>query len=212
MGNSESWMNNPPAFENPEEALEATRVLKRPGGVPRDPQEVSEVPSTASEQLLPSPNNLDRDWLWVAPGLLYTIVGLDKSIFQLFSHALNTGIPVRTYQSQEHVFKFGNPIVDANPWFSIVQGIPLDKEAEFVGFVESFLFRRQTAKGVLEFTVACRRSRIADPFRQSIPKEGVDVILLLPQVVGGNEVIIRNPAGLLLETPVLSIQKRTETR
>jgi len=196
----------PPKFDNPEEALRATKLLKRAGGVPRDHQDVADVPTTASEALLPAPSQLDPEWAWFFPALLYTAVGLDKSIFQLLAHAAEKTIPVRTYQAAEHIAKFEHAVADANPWMSVVQGIPKEFEQAAREFMESFVFSRKIHP-VMDMSVKASLTRIADPFKWGTSRTGVDVYFLLPYAVGGGkQIVIRSASGLALTTPLLAVR------
>lgn len=199
------WMQHPPGYVNPEEARKAVEILKRPKGVPRDPQDVKDIPSTKAETIDTTPSRLDPEWAWFFPGLLYMVVGLDKSIFHLYSQWRKQEVAVKTYQSQELVAQFGDPRVDANPWLSLIQGVPVSEAQDLRGFIESFVFRRDKPQPA-EYMVSCRKTRVADPFVASSPRKGVDITFLLPtSVLSGKQVIIAKEAGLTLETPVLSI-------
>jgi hypothetical protein len=207
---AEDWMGKPPAFVDPEEARKAAEILKRPAGVPRDPQELKDVPTMKAESLDSPPPRLDPEWTWFFPGLLYMIVGLEKSVFQLYSQWKGQDTPVKTYQAGEHIAKFNHPQVDVNPWLSIVQGIPVADGKPFREFVESFLFRRAQPV-VAEYVVQAKKVRVADPFASGTSRVGTDMYFLLPKsMLASKEVVVIRGAGLTLDTPILNIKPMRE--
>lgn len=202
-----SWMNKPPEFIDPEKSIAAHKVLKREKGVPRDFQNVADVASNKVEKVMPSPARLDPEWGWCFPGLLYLIVGLDKSLFHLYSQWSNVDVPVRTHQSPSHVAVFNNQVVDSNPWMSILQGVPISELQNIRDFIESFSFRRKEPMEI-EYGVETKKVRIADPFATTSPKVGVDVVFFLPVAISHQrKVIVQKEAGLTLQTPILTITK-----
>lgn len=146
--------------------------------------------------------SLDPDWVWIAPGLLYSLVGLDRSIFAMFFEARGSTAELKTARAQAPLFVHENASNSADPRVCLIQGIHKDLAAEFLAYVQSFEFHAGSKIWRINPTAV----RIADPFVAS-SKRGADTVLLLPELVshGRRVVVVREP-GLLLLPAVLGVR------
>ncbi len=200
-----SWMEKPPAFLDPQQAKAATELLRRPSNVPRGHTDAGQVKAAHREDLNPAPTSLAPEYTWIFPGLAYCMIGLDRSLFDLYAAAMGTAIPVRTHRADKTLFDFRGADVSGNPWFATIQGIPHSVAPDFLGFVSTFEFRNTSGPQATSWFVEPARTRIADPF-VSKPL-GVDVTILLPGCLTTRRaVVILDPAGLHLAKPVLGIK------
>lgn len=193
-------MDPKPVIYNPEEAEKAMKILERPPGVPYGHKDVSEV--RKRESLSPSPTRLPQDKAWFLPGLLYVIVGLDKSIFELYHFESGVDLQPVTYRADNTLFTFDgvDPGSIKNPWFGTIQGIDMEYASDFVTFVSTALFKTKTDA----WSINSVQSRLRDPF--AAEATGVDCWFLMP--VGhrtGRTFRFKTEAGLLLQTPTLEV-------
>lgn len=178
MAEDFSWMNNPPSIENTEDALKAMKILKRPTGVPYGHTNVSRV---NSEEYSPAPKQLDPEKSWIFPGLLYCMIGLDRSIFDLFSIEYNVTINISTHLSTKPVYLYNDRCIQSNKWFYTVQGIDSKYESYFRAFCETFKFRNALANITTIWGVTTLNHRIVDPFAStSLEKKGANITVILP--------------------------------
>lgn len=191
-------MSEPPKYSRVE--VDTLRsVTSRPVGQPHG-KTVNSVPSQYYEEVAPC-SQLDPEFAWFFPGLLYAVVGLDRSIFAMFSEAKGQPVTVRTHRSNDSIIRFGEAAYSGNPWCYTLQGIPKELASAFGGYVESFSFR----KGNNEWGINCQLTRIADPFKPLV-RSGVSCSFLLPILSTlGRKVVILKEAGLLLDQPVLGV-------
>lgn len=205
MSDDLSWMQKPPAFIDPVQAKASTELLRRPSNVPRGHVDATETRAAHREDLTPAPSALSPDFVWFFPGLAYCMIGLDRSLFDLYTAAVNRTIQVRTHRADKPIFQFRGADVTANPWFATVQGVPPDVADDFIGFVSSFEFRNPRGPQPTSWFVEPVKTRIADPFVAT--PTGADITILLPGCLTTRRaVVIAEPAGLRLGTPVLSIK------
>jgi len=200
-----SWMQRPPAFIDPQQAKAATELLRRPSNVPRGHTDAGQVKAAQREDLHATPASLAPEYVWIFPGLAYCMIGLDRSLFDLYAAATGITIAVRTHRADKTLFDFRGADVSGNPWFATIQGVPQSVAADFLGFVSTFEFRNTSGPQAVSWFVEPVRTRIADPF-VSKPL-GVDVTILLPGCLTTRRaVVIAESAGIHLAKPVLGIK------
>jgi hypothetical protein len=119
----------------------------------------------------------------------------------MYGESSGKSLRVRSHKSPTALVRFGDQPWDGNEWCYTLQGIDPERLDGFCGYVASFEFRR----GQKLWRINPASMRIGDPFRMGV-KRGVDTTILLPQLVShGKSVLIREPAGLLLQLPKLEI-------
>lgn len=209
MPEDHSWMERPPAILNPVEAARADAILARPANVPRGHEKLDDLKPIHREEVAASPAQLTADLSWFFPGLAYCMMGMDRSLFELFSHGAGQGVEVVTHRTSDPVVLFDGVDVRTNPWFHTVQGIDPALMSSFCGYIETFRFTDPRKQ--VEWILSARTIRIADPFMSSTAKRGVDVIVLLPTCVSTHrEVVVRQQAGLTLQPVILGIRRQRE--
>jgi len=187
-------MTRPPELVNPAEAAAASKILARPSNTPSGHTKVDDLRCASDEEFLPTPTGLDPDYTWVFPGLLYVMVGLDRSIFELYGVDLNKTIEVKTYRAESPVANFNGANVTANQWFYVLQGIPVELGQDFLRYMHSYVFRDMQKSR--EWTVESRATRIRDPFASDTV--GHFVHFLLPRCSTGRYVTVAQAPGLHL--------------
>lgn len=203
MSEDLSWTEKPPRILNPEEAEEAGRILSRKPGEPRGHEKLADLKQAHREELSPSPSGLDPDLSWFFPGLAYCLMGMDRSLFELFSHGMGKPVPVTTYRADSPLVDFQSVDVSGNPWFYTLQGIPQDQGPGFSDYIQTFQFNDRANYVSWELTVA--EIRLADPFRSESTRTGVDCSVLLPACSNGRRVVLSQLPGLALNRPCLAI-------
>lgn len=204
MSDNLAWTNKPPSLDDPDEAQVARDILDRETGVPRGHTDLKELKSIQREEKDATPNRLDSDKVFFIPCLAYCMMGLDRSVFDLYSWASDSTLDVVTYQAPRPLFNFDGVDVSENPWFYMIQGIDHDLATPFSDYIESYEFRSQ-AHGI-SWALDATLTRIADPFVKGEEREGVNVIILLPRCSDGRYVGL-TPGGLHLKTPVARMLK-----
>lgn len=128
--------------------------------------------------------------------MVYSVVGLDRSAFDLFGASLNRNVEVTTYQSGSPMFQMdvGGPVLDP-VWLRTIQGIDLTLHGQFVDHLSSYEFRRPQGSCRVEALML----RVADPFAED--RVGVPVTLWLPFRAGRRAEII--PRGATLNRPIV---------
>jgi len=198
MDSDLSWMQKPPELLG-EEALEASRAFARKANVPTYVEGVDQARPAARESVIPAPVRLSRDKLWVFPALLYTMVGLDKSLFELYTLQFGVEIPVVSYRADRPVVGLLGAEAKADSWFGVLQGVDPVAGRAALTFLETFTFRNP--RNGLEWSVTANSQRMADPFAAG---SGIDVELLLPRCLTRNRrVVVVQDAGLDLRPVVL---------
>lgn len=205
MSEDLSWTQRPPSLDDPEEAVAARKILEREPGVARGHAGLGMLRQVDKEEYAADPNRLDSDKAWFVPCLAYCMVGLDRSLFELYSWAVDTTFSVITYKTGSPLFTFDGVDVRENPWFHTIQGIDRELRAPFVDYVESYEFRRKEIG--LSWNLKAFTTRIADPFVRSDVREGASVTFLLPECSDGRFVDL-TPGGLNLLTPSARLFKK----
>lgn len=92
---------------------------------------------------------LDPDLTWIHLGFAYVMIGIDRSLFEVFNAAAPAGeqLTVKTVTTPGPVASVIGAEYHRNPWSRMVQGIPADKARAFIDFVASYRFDRK-ATGV----------------------------------------------------------------
>jgi hypothetical protein len=196
--------DEPPVITNPDEAAKAEEILKREHGVPRGHTDLSDAPPAHQETISPSPQCLDDQRVWFFPAFAYCMVGIDRSVFELFSHEIGKPVDIVTYRAEKPVALFDGGDIRSNPWFYTVQGLEPDLATQFCDYIETFLFN--DAPRDLSWCLKLREIRIADPFVRG-KREGVEVIVFLPECLTSQKRvgILREP-GLLLAPLILGVE------
>jgi hypothetical protein len=198
-------MDQPARFEDPDKAVKALELLRRPAGTASGHTTVNEVKPAAKESYAPSPSYLDPDYFWVFPALAYCMVGIDKSLFSLYTWNTGVELDVTTYLTETPICVFENIDISKNRWFYTVQGIPMEYSKDFTYFVESFVFKHDLRNE--HWSLSVQQERCADPFASSLlERTGTYINILLPTCTTKNlQVSISKSSGLQLTEPVLSI-------
>jgi hypothetical protein len=208
MSHTSGWdPDAPPELLDAEAALAATSLVKRPANVPKGSAPLTELVGTHAETVEAAPNRLDPELTWFVPGLAYCMMGLDRSLFELYAWASSRTVPVKTYRTQTPLCLFTGVDISANPWFHTVQGISSDVARVLIEYIASFEFRRGQVEPKQVWALVPEKLRIRDPF-VSARTQGVNVIAWLPHCrTTGRRVVCTEPAGLQLSTPVLGIRR-----
>jgi hypothetical protein len=202
-------MERPPAILNPVEAAKAEAILARPSNVPRGHEKLDDLKPIHREEVAPSPAQLTADRAWFFPGLAYCMMGMDRSLFELFSHGLGQAVAVTTHRTSDPVVLFDGVDVRTNPWFHTIQGIDPALLSPFCEYIETFRFTDPRKQ--VDWILSARTLRIADPFVSSTAKVGVNVVTLLPTCLSTRrEVVVRQQAGLTLQPVVLGIRRQRD--
>ena len=183
MSDDMTWMRDPPRYEDPEEAAEANRILKRPVNEPYGHEPAHDVQPAHREKISPTPTKLSPDYDWFFPGLAYCMLGLDRSIFALYSQFLNQDVKVTSYRVSQPIAHFDGADITSNTWFHTIQGVEEGIGAGVAGYVGTFRFHdpfRQKDWGVRAEVI-----RIADPCCPA-DKVGATVTVLLPVCISDN--------------------------
>lgn len=90
-----------------------------------------------SEQLQPMPDELPTGHTWYLPALIYTFVGLDRSLFKIFALQLGRGLEIPTFKSADLLLPV-NGVDNHHQWFSTVQGLPVEHAQAFADFLSTF--------------------------------------------------------------------------
>lgn len=184
---------------NPADLDRLAKLVETPAGTPHGRTQ-NPIPSQYHEEITPC-TGLSRDMAWFFPGLLYAIIGLDRSIFAMFAEARGISLRTESHRSSDVIIKFGDSDYSGNPWCYTVQGIPKELESAFCGYVESFQFNRPNQV----WSVTSKKTRIADPF-VAPNRRGTDCTFLLPVLdTLGRRIVIKREAGFLLDTPILGV-------
>jgi len=205
MSEDLSWTENPPAIENPDEARQAQEILSRESGVPRGHETAEDLRPAHVENLEPPPKQLSKEQAWFFPALAYCMLGMDRSLFELYAKHLDEEIPVTTYRSEKPISLFDGADITTNPWFYTVQGIPPETAVGFAEFIQTFQFNDPLRK--LEWALHIHDTRIADPFLKE--RTGVSVTLLLPECLTSRRVaVVTRESGLRLDPLHLGLRIR----
>lgn len=202
-----SWIDRPPKIDNLEEAERAQQILSRESGVPRGHESLQQLKLVHREEFSPAPAQLDDQQAWFINGLAYCMMGLDRSLFELFSHGLHAAVPVVTYRTDAPLALFDGVDVSQNQWFYTIQGISPDQARDFVDYIETFRF--DDPRRTVSWHLAVHTIRIADPFYvEGGMRRGVYARLVLPGcITTKRRVVVRVPPGLTLNTPVLALEQ-----
>lgn len=186
---------------DPDEALKSAEALLRHTEDPEDtPVHHGEITAERRHEEPTPATSLDPDWAWFFLGLAYSLIGVDRSLFEVYQAAGDFTIPVRTHRSDEPLIAIKGVDFRNNPWAYIIQGIPHDHAVRFRQFAESYRF--QSPAGV--WCVRHVDTRIADPFKT--PRVGADIAVAAPlNLQTGRGIGIVTPAGLALQTPVFGV-------
>jgi hypothetical protein len=192
-------------FVDPAEAAAANEVLARPKNEAVGNISLKDLKPVFKEHQQPSPDRLDPDYCWFFPALAYCMMGMDKSLFELYFWALDKSLEVRSYKADKLLATFSGADVTNNPWFYIIQGIPKDTADDFKNYIETYEFRRPVDS---KWCLRGQYVRYPDPFYTGTPKVGVDLCVLLPVcLTTKRKVIILTAPGLALENLELGIVK-----
>ena len=203
---TESWAEAPPSLDNPVEASEAQKILDRPHGIPTGHTEVTALRKPHQEPVSPTPACLDEGWNWFFPGLAYCMVGLDRSMFDLFACSRDHELDVRTYTTDAPVALFDGADISDNKWFHTVQGLRGEDTQAFIDFIETFQFN--DPRSGLEWSISAIPVRVADPFVKP-GRIGKYVSFMLPTcLTSSRRVVVTVPPGLRLQAPRLGVQQQ----
>lgn len=193
-----------PAFEDREAADKAHEILRRPSNVPMGHTDLSEARPAHKEDITNPRGALSPNMVWILPGLAYCMVGIDKSLFELYSNHADKVVKVTTHRSETPLFHFDGVDTTRNAWFYTIQGVEDEIGASFCDFVQSFLFNDQP-KG-LQWRITMRNARIADPFAKGKRRIGINTVLFLPECITTKRrvTVIQEP-GLTLDKLVLGV-------
>lgn len=201
-----TWMQNKAAVEDPEEVLRAHAILKRPANVPTGHDTTDDLKPVVKEEYLPVPSELDSQLSWFFPGLVYYMIGVDKSLFDLFVKATDRDVGVRSHLFDRQLLEIEGVRKLDNNWIHTLQGIDPGLYHSFTEFVISHQFRDPIRN--LEWVVEAKELRIADPCTSTMERKGVSVTFFLPEcVTSGRKVVVRQPPGLLLDALILGVER-----
>ena len=130
-------------FVDPVEAAAANEVLARPKNEAAGNTSLKDLKPVFKEHQQSSPDRLDPDYCWFFPALAYCMMGMDKSLFELYFWALDKSLEIRSYKADKLLATFAGADVTNNPWFYTIQGIPKDVSEDFKNYIETYEFRRQ---------------------------------------------------------------------
>jgi len=205
---AESWVEQPPSIDNPAEAKEAHEVLRREKNVPRGHVEGKDLRPSHTEEVSPPPKALNPDLVWFFPGLAYCMIGLDRSMFDMYASNINDEVNVTTYRANKPIVLFDGADISANSWFYTIQGIAPTIGQSFIDFIETFQFR--DALKSLEWAISVKTVRVADPFVTG-KVEGVWLQLALPRCLTSNRhVTVTGEPGLQLNDLRLGVSMAGE--
>lgn len=193
-----------PGFEDYEEARSAHEVLARPSGVPRGHERLGMLRKSHVEEIAPSPKYLDRERTWFIPALAYCMMRMDRSLFELYSWAIDKDIDVVSYRTDSPLVTFSGVDISKNPWFHTVQGAETPIAGAFTEYIKTYKFN-DTINNV-EWCLHAAPLRIADPFHDGEMRSGIDAIVFLPEcMTTKRKVCVIKGAGLHLGIPELGI-------
>lgn len=207
MSDDLRWTEHPPTIDNPDEAKKAQEILDREPGVPRGQQTAEDLKPAHREELSPLSSQLDPERAWFFTALAYCMVGMDRSLFELYAQHLDQPVDVITYRPQDKpIALFDGADIRSNPWFYTIQGIPHELAMGFIDYIESFKFNDQTRS--LEWVLGAHHTRLADPLVTD-QRVGASVYLLLPECLSSRRrVVVTQEPGLKLDELCLGIQVR----
>lgn len=198
-----SWVGRPPKILNPAEARKAEDVLRREHGIPRGETTLADIKPAHSEEISPPPRRLDPDRIWFFPALLYAMIQLDRSAFEIYSWALKRSVPVTTHRTPAPVAEVSGADISDNPWFHTVQGIDTEFRS-FIDYLETYRFNNPRTGH--SWCVRFQPLRIADPFIDGDMRKGAECHFILPVLLTGNlHTRVVKPPGLQLDTPTLAL-------
>lgn len=183
-------MTQPPGFQDPEEATEAQKILQREHSVERGHEKLDELKPVHNEDYQPAPDQLDPELVWFFPALAYCMVGMDRSLFELFSWAAKRSIKVVTHQADKPVALFEGADISDNRWFYTLQGIERGIVDEFSGYIETYQFNDKQRE--LQWRLIAHKLRIRDPFAfaKTGVHQGADAVVLLPECLTTRRCVI----------------------
>ncbi len=206
MSDSPDWTAKPPALENPKEAAEAQEILAREHSVPRGHEDLSEIKSIHKEEVNPSPKNLDSDHAWYFPACAYCMIGMDRSLFELYSWYKHAAVPVLTHRAEKPIAELEGVDISKNPWFYTVQGIDQNDARAFKEYIESYEFNDR--KNNLQWRLHIQPMRTTDPFMDSDVRVGVPMYLMLPEcLTTRRRVMVTREPGLALNPLRLGVRQ-----
>lgn len=191
-------MSDAPRILNPEEAAKAHEILARPQGVPFNRKDVATL--RKREEIAPPPKWLDQSMVWYFPGLVYSVVGLDKSLFELYM--ADTGVDLKpiTHCADRPVVGFHGVDVRPNKWFYTVQGIEADYASDFDRFLMTLGLRKKANL----WSIGLTRVPIPDPFMAAyVPVEVA--VLTAASTLPARSIILQPSSGQPGETPTLRV-------
>jgi hypothetical protein len=162
-----------PKILNPEQAKEADALIRRPRDTPTRHTSVDDVKEFYKESYLPKPQRLNTDFVWIFPGLLYSLVGLDKSIFELLHKDLDVNLNPQSIRSDGLIAEFEGIDTSRNQWFYTLQGIRKEDYILFKDYLESFKFRR----ALVEWSCIIQPTKRYDPFTTILNPVNIEVIV-----------------------------------
>lgn len=84
------------------------------------------------------------EYTWFFLGFAYTLIKIDRSLFEVYQSFANETVPVRTFQADRYFLQVPQaPNFKLNQNAYIIQGIPSEYAERFVAFVESYVFDRK---------------------------------------------------------------------
>lgn len=190
-------MPEPARYVDMQEVTAAHAALRVPGDTPLGGDTLSELASPTRESIMPDPPYLDPELCWVMPGLLYCVMGLDKSVFHLFSWAMKRDVQVCTHLAPTALIDLVSSSSKGHPWLGTVQGVSPELSGRLVDYIESFRFNDPRGNA---WCACAHQMRIRDPF--SAQDTGVSVVLFLPEcLTTGRWLALESEYNLGLERP-----------
>jgi hypothetical protein len=187
---------HPVSAYDPDELRAMVETFNAPHGVPAHSTQIDA--EQRHEELEPG-RPLDPELTWFSLGLAYSLIKIDRSLFEVYQAAGNFTIPVRSYQAAEPIISAPGSEYHTNPWIAIVQGIPASHRRPFIDFVASYLFSR----GATKYRCGFQEIRVRDPFAES----GVPVWFALPDnTTARRRVVVAQSSGLWLTPPVMKVE------
>lgn len=108
---------------------------------------------------------LADDYDWLVPGLIYTIIGMDQSMLQMFADAHKQSIRCKHYVAGKHLMApAAYPAPSSNPWMYTVQGLDKELGRKFREYTSSYLF---SVNGKISWSIRWERFEIQDPFTRT---------------------------------------------
>lgn len=165
------------------------RLEERP---PKDPVSAEEV-KKADDAPATEATELDESKVWFFPALVYTLIGLDRSMFELYAWESGNEFTYNTVRTPAPVATFDGVDISKSAWFHTVQGLDQSLSLDFIDYMSSFLFRDPS--GAKEWAINFTEVRMRDPVWKGDPRP-VDIVFALPECrTNGKKVVVTTEPG-----------------